>query len=125
MIDGTQRTLARVSSASATQTPAWAAATISGRASESRSAVARLIGNARSVGRTGAGLSRMPVARASVLGVRSPADAGVVPGPAGGRRAGGKSAARGVGGPTGAVRGAGAGAGAGACTLAGGAVARA
>ena len=54
---GTQRTLARVSCASATQTLAWAAATISGRASESRKAVARLIGNRRSVGSSGAGLS--------------------------------------------------------------------
>ena len=54
---GTQRTLARVSWASATQTLAWAAATISGRASESRKAVARLIGKRRSVGSSGAGLS--------------------------------------------------------------------
>ena len=54
---GTQRTLARVSSASATQTLACAAATISGRASESRKAVARLIGKRRSVGSSGAGLS--------------------------------------------------------------------
>ena len=46
---GTQRTLARVSWASATQTLACAAATISGRASESRRAVARLIGKRRSV----------------------------------------------------------------------------
>ena len=47
---GTQRTLARVSSASATQTLACAAATISGRASQSREAVARLIGKPK-VGR--------------------------------------------------------------------------
>ena len=46
-----------MSSASATQTLACAAATISGRASESRSAVARLIGKRRSVGSNGAGLS--------------------------------------------------------------------
>src|SRR3954469_21359125 len=52
---GTQRTLARVSSASDTQTLACAAAMISGRASESRSAVARLIGNGRSVASRGAG----------------------------------------------------------------------
>ena len=51
-------TLARVSCASATQTLAWAAATISGRASESRKAVARLIGKPKSVGSSGAGLSR-------------------------------------------------------------------
>ena len=60
---GTQRTLARVSSASATQTLACAAATISGRASESRRAVARLIGKRRSVGSSGAGFSFRPVAR--------------------------------------------------------------
>src|SRR6185437_6550038 len=54
---GTQRILARVSCASATQTLACAAAIISGRASESRSAVARLIGNRRSVGTSGAALS--------------------------------------------------------------------
>src|SRR5512135_2483143 len=59
---GTQRTLARVSSASATQTLAWAAATISGRASASRNAVARLIGNRRSVGAVGAGRSVRPTA---------------------------------------------------------------
>ena len=47
---GTQRTLARVSSASATHTLAWAAATMSGRASLNRSAVARLIGKPMSVG---------------------------------------------------------------------------
>ena len=57
---GTQRTLARVSSASATQTLACAAATISGRASESRRAVARLIGKRRSVGSSGAGFSVKP-----------------------------------------------------------------
>src|SRR5271170_937720 len=54
---GTQRTLARVSCASATQTLAWAAATISGRASESRKAVARLIGKPTSVDSKGARLS--------------------------------------------------------------------
>ena len=69
---GTQRTLAWVSSASATQTLACAAATISGRASESRNAVARLIGKRRSVGSNGAGLSRGGVARA---------DGGVAAGP--------------------------------------------
>src|SRR5437763_11259877 len=67
MIAGTQRTLARVSSASATQTLACAAATISGRASERRRAVARLIGNRRSVGAVGAGFSLRPVARAEAL----------------------------------------------------------
>ena len=50
-------TLARVSCASATQTLAWAAATISGRASESRKAVARLIGKPTSFGCSGALLS--------------------------------------------------------------------
>src|SRR4051812_35444574 len=54
---GTQRTLARVSSASAIHVLAWAAATTSGRASERRRAVARLIGNRTSVGSRGAGLS--------------------------------------------------------------------
>ena len=54
---GTHRTLARVSCASATHTLAWAAATIRGLASESRKAVARLIGNSRSEGSSGAGLS--------------------------------------------------------------------
>src|SRR5215472_4390260 len=62
--NGTQRTLARVRSASATQTPACAAATIKGRASARRKAVARLIGNLRSVDSSGAGLSRRPVASA-------------------------------------------------------------
>src|SRR3954451_12501759 len=62
---GTQRTLAWVSSASATQTRAWAAATISGRASERRSAVARLIGNRRSVASSGAAL---------ILGVKERGD---------------------------------------------------
>src|SRR5262245_55715932 len=71
---GSQRTLARVSSASATQTLAWAAATISGRASESRRAVARLIGKRRSVGSTGAGFSVNPVARGlGSLALASPA----------------------------------------------------
>src|SRR5262245_42293289 len=51
---GIQRTLARVSWASATHTLAWADATTSGRASESRSAVARLIGRGRSLGWSGA-----------------------------------------------------------------------
>ena len=60
---GIQRTLARVSSASAIQVLACAAATIRGRASESRRAVARLIGNRRSVGSNGAALSVMLVAR--------------------------------------------------------------
>ena len=46
-----------MSCASATQTLAWAAATISGRASESRKAVARLIGKPTSVGSSGARLS--------------------------------------------------------------------
>src|SRR5271155_5044768 len=54
---GTKRTLALVSCASATQTLAWAAATINGRASLSRSAVARLIGNPTSVDSRGAFLS--------------------------------------------------------------------
>src|SRR3954453_20481020 len=54
---GTQMTLACVSSASATHTRACAAATISGRASERRSAVARLIGKRRSVGANGGALS--------------------------------------------------------------------
>ena len=53
---GTQRTLACVRSASAAQTRACAAATISGRASESRSAVARLIGNRTSVGSSRRGI---------------------------------------------------------------------
>src|SRR5436305_15003331 len=52
---GSLRTLARVNSASAIQTLACAAATISGRASESRRAVARLIGKRRSVGSRGVG----------------------------------------------------------------------
>ncbi len=43
-----------MSCASATHTLDWAAATISGRASESRRAVARLIGKRRSVGSSGA-----------------------------------------------------------------------
>ena len=77
MAVGTQRTLARVRSASATQTPACAAATISGRASESRSAVARLIGNRRSVGSSGAGFSVRPTVRGE-----GPADARPAP-PAG------------------------------------------
>ena len=54
MNEGTQRTLARVNSASAIHTLAWAAATISGRASESLSAVARLIGRPTSLGSRGA-----------------------------------------------------------------------
>ena len=54
---GIHKTLVRVSSASATQTLACAAATTSGRASESRSAAARLIGNRRSVASNGAGFS--------------------------------------------------------------------
>src|SRR5437764_870547 len=54
---GTQSSLARVSSASATQVRAWAAATTSGRASASFIAAARLIGNRRSPGANGAGLS--------------------------------------------------------------------
>src|SRR5438128_1239730 len=69
---GTKRSLARVRSASATQTPACAAATISGRASERRKAVARLIGNWRSVGSSGAGLSVRPVARAEAFASGSP-----------------------------------------------------
>src|SRR4051794_4572819 len=72
---GSQRALARGSSASATQTRAWAAATIRGRASDSRSAVARLIGNRRSFGAKGA---------ASSLGLASRGDGGVAPGVAGG-----------------------------------------
>ena len=56
MSEGTQRTLARVSCASATHTLACAAATISGRASERRNEVARLIGKRRSAGSSGAGL---------------------------------------------------------------------
>ena len=59
MSDGTQRSLARVSCASATHTLAWAAATTSGRASESRGTVARLIGNDRSVSSSGAVFSFM------------------------------------------------------------------
>src|SRR5277367_684909 len=63
---GIQRTLAWVRSASATQTLACAAATISGRASESRNAVARLIGNRTSVG-SGDGIgSFTPVSRGLV-----------------------------------------------------------
>ena len=46
-----------MSCASATQTLACVAATINGRASESRKAVARLIGKLKSVGSSGAGLS--------------------------------------------------------------------
>src|SRR3954453_2647635 len=71
---GTQMTLARVSSASATQVRAWAAATTSGRASESRSAVARLIGNRRSPGANGAGLSVGWAARGEGPGVRGTRD---------------------------------------------------
>src|SRR5262249_33076709 len=63
MIDGTQRTRARCSRASATQTLACAAATISGRASASRNAVARLIGKRTSVGSVGASLSFRPSIR--------------------------------------------------------------
>src|SRR5690349_8539098 len=70
MIAGIQRTLARVSSASATQTLACAAATTSGRASDSRSAVARLIGNRRSVETIGAGFKRRSVS--SALGDAAP-----------------------------------------------------
>ncbi len=51
---GTQRTLARASSASAIQVRAWAAATMSGRASASLSAAARLIGRRTSSGSVGA-----------------------------------------------------------------------
>src|SRR5512142_1990341 len=87
---GTQRTLARVSSASATQTLACAAATTNGRASESRSAVARLIGNRRSVGANGAGLNLRPVARASALMAAGPAPPGRADG-AGGPGSPGKS----------------------------------
>ena len=65
---GTQRTLARVSWASATQTLACAAATMSGLASESRSAVARLIGNLTSPGTSCAG-SRSAVEARSPEGV--------------------------------------------------------
>src|SRR5215469_4676398 len=57
---GTQRTLALVSCASATQTPACAAATTSGRASESLRAAAKLIGSGTSVASKGAGLSAIP-----------------------------------------------------------------
>ncbi len=55
--------MACVSSASATQTLACAAATISGRASESRRAVARLIGKRRSVGSNGGALRLKLAAR--------------------------------------------------------------
>src|SRR5690349_2048662 len=85
---GTQRTLARVSSASAIQTLACAAATTSGRASESRKAVARLIGNRRSVGNIGVGLNRRPVARASALTGAGPAPPGRVNGARGPGRPG-------------------------------------
>src|SRR5579875_592283 len=103
---GTQRTLARVSSASATQTPAWAAATTRGRASESRSAVARLIGNRKSFWRSGAGLSRMSVASAPVpLDRRGPTWAGRL-GSAGGRSGAPRTGA-GAGSAAGALAGAG------------------
>ena len=69
MKSGSQRTLACVSSASATHARACAAATISGRASESRSAVARLIGKRRSPGASGA-LSVGMAARGEVAVVR-------------------------------------------------------
>ncbi|HEV3165993.1 MAG TPA: hypothetical protein VGZ22_18340 [Isosphaeraceae bacterium] len=78
--------MARLSSASATQTLACVAATTSGLASESRSAVARLMGKWRSVVSVGAGLSLRPVAR----GLGPAAGAGVNAGVAGGN-AGGKS----------------------------------
>src|SRR3954470_12526625 len=95
---GTHRTLARVSSASDTQTLACAAATTSGRASESRSAVARLIGNRRSVSAIGAGRSRSPVARAEALTPPAPAPAGrpgIAGKPVDGGKAGGRSLAPG------------------------------
>src|SRR4051794_5791376 len=79
---GTQRTLAWVSSASATQTRACAAATIRGRASERRRAVARLIGNRRSVDSSGAGLILGLVDRGDAAGAVAPAppSPGVTPG---------------------------------------------
>src|SRR5512135_2452653 len=84
---GIQRTLARVSSASATQVLACAAATISGRASESRRAVARLIGNRKSVGANGVACSLGRVARGDGA-VTGP------PGPGVGGRRGGKAGAK-------------------------------
>src|SRR4051812_2496358 len=56
-------TLARLSRASATHTPAWAAATTKGLASDSRNAVARLIGKGWSAGSSGAGSSRRAASR--------------------------------------------------------------
>ena len=87
---GTQRTLARVSSASATQTLACAAATISGRASESRRAVARLIGKRRSVGSSGAALSFSEAPRPSAS--NSTAGSGRPPGRSGSAPTGGPAA---------------------------------
>src|SRR5690349_19389086 len=69
---GSQRTLARASSASATQTLACAAATTSGRASVSRRAVARLIGKRRSVGSRGARFIVIPAPSRLVLAVAAP-----------------------------------------------------
>src|SRR4051812_47993690 len=73
---GTQRTLARGGAASATQTLAWAAATMIGRASASLRAVARLIGNRRSEGSVGAGFSARPVASGFGPGTGTLADRG-------------------------------------------------
>ncbi len=73
---GTHNTLARVSSASATHTLACAAAITSGRASESRNAVARLIGNRRSVGANGAGLRLIWTGLAGTVAGSVPAAAG-------------------------------------------------
>ncbi len=79
-----------MSCASATQTLAWAAATTSGRASESRKAVARLIGKERSVGSSGANFSFIWVASGDAsVGDRLP---GAVSGAEGGiGKAGGRS----------------------------------
>ena len=72
-----------MSCASATQTLAWAAATISGRASESRKAVARLIGKRRSVCSSGAAFRCTSFSRLSASRVRGAVGAGA-------GRAGGK-----------------------------------
>src|SRR4051812_47804504 len=89
---GIQRTLALVNSASANQTLACAAATIRGRASESRRAVARVIGKRKSVGANGAALSFRLVARgdgAVAVGPRARGVRAVVDGRGG--KAGGKA----------------------------------
>src|SRR4051794_12385176 len=85
---GIQRTLARVSSASATHTLACAAATTSGLASESRRAVARLIGKQTSVGSRGAGFSFKSVARGLGRLVATLSPSGTRGGSVGGRAGG-------------------------------------